>query len=104
MGKCVLFITALRTQVISFGITMAIAMRWTLYADLLRTHVLVLHLILPENYMNICCLFLEDVLPHYISGAFTNEANDVSVLQVRMPTGIIKLKVGKCKIRRLCYL
>ena len=104
MGKSVLFITALRTEVSSSGITVAIAMRWTLFADLLRTRVLVLHLILPENYINKSCLFLEDLLPHYMSGAFTNEANDVFVLQVRPPTDIIKLKVGKCKIRRLCYL
>jgi len=45
-------------------------------ADLLRTLVLVLHLILSEIYVNKCCLYLEDLLPHYMSGAFTIEAND----------------------------
>jgi hypothetical protein len=104
MGKSVLLITALHTEVTSFGITVAIAVRVTLFPDLVRTHVVVLHLILPENYINKCCLFLEDLLPHYLSGTFTNEVNDVAVLQVCTPTEIIKLKAGKCKIRRLCYL
>ena len=103
MGKSVLFIAALHTEVTSFGITVTIAMRWTLFADLLRTHVLLLHLILPENYIDKCCLFLEDLLPQYMSGAFTNEVNDVFALQVRAPTEIIKLKIRKCKMRRLCY-
>ena len=94
MGKSVLFITALHTEVTSFGITLVIAMTRTLFADLLLTHVFVLHVILPENYVNKCRLFLEDLLPHYMSGAFTNEANDVFVLQVRSPTEIIKL-VGR---------